>query len=62
VAQVGASTAGIFFNLVPVFVVVMAITVLGESLTSFQLVGMGLIFVGIWLTAMRVAFVPSRGT
>jgi drug/metabolite transporter (DMT)-like permease len=62
VARVGASTAGIFFNLVPIFVVVMAITVLGESLTSFQLAGMGLIFVGIWLTAMRVAFVPSRGT
>jgi drug/metabolite transporter (DMT)-like permease len=62
VARVGASTAGIFFNLVPVFVVVMAITVLAESLTSFQLIGMGLILIGIWLTAMRVAFVPPRGT
>jgi drug/metabolite transporter (DMT)-like permease len=61
VARVGASTAGIFFNLVPVFAVVMAITVLAESLISFQLIGMGLIFIGMWLTTKRVAFVPFRG-
>ena len=60
VARVGASTAAIFFNLVPVFAVVMAITLLAESLTLFQLIGMGLIFIGIWLTTKRVALVPYR--
>jgi drug/metabolite transporter (DMT)-like permease len=60
VARVGASTAAIFFNLVPVFAVVMAITLLGESLTLFQLIGMGLIFIGIWLTTKPVALVPYR--
>jgi drug/metabolite transporter (DMT)-like permease len=60
VARVGASTAGIFFNLVPVFAVVMAITILAESLTFFQLIGMGLIFIGIWLTTKRVALAPFR--
>jgi len=59
-ARVGASTAAIFFNLVPVFAVVMAITLLGESLTLFQLIGMGLIFIGIWLTTKPVALVPYR--
>jgi len=59
-ARVGASTAAIFFNLVPVFAVVMAITLLAESLTLFQLIGMGLIFIGIGLTIKPVALVPHR--
>jgi drug/metabolite transporter (DMT)-like permease len=49
IARVGAGTAGIFTNLIPVFAVLMAVTLLGESLERFQLVGMGLIFTGIWL-------------
>ena len=60
VARVGASTAAIFFTVVPVFAVVMAITLLAESLTLFQLIGMGLIFFGIWLTTKRVALDPNQ--
>jgi drug/metabolite transporter (DMT)-like permease len=60
VTRVGAGTAGIFFNLVPVFAVLMAITVLAETMTLFQLIGMGMIFIGIWLTTKRLAFVPCR--
>jgi drug/metabolite transporter (DMT)-like permease len=53
VARVGAGTAGIFTNLIPVFSVLMAILLLAEELASFQLVGMGLIFVGIWLVTTK---------
>jgi drug/metabolite transporter (DMT)-like permease len=49
VAEVGACTAGLFFNLVPIFVVTMAIAFLAEPLRSFHLVGAGLIFAGIGL-------------
>lgn len=49
IARVGAGTAGIFTNLIPFFAVLMAVTLLGETLERFQLVGMGLIFTGIWL-------------
>jgi hypothetical protein len=38
--------AALFWAGKPVFAVVMAITLLAESLTLFQLIGMGLIFIG----------------
>jgi drug/metabolite transporter (DMT)-like permease len=53
IARVGACTAGIFTNLIPVFAVLMAVTLLGETLERFQLVGMGLIFAGIWLATIK---------
>jgi drug/metabolite transporter (DMT)-like permease len=49
VAEVGACTAGLFFNLVPIFVVTMAIAFLAEPLRPFHLVGASLIFAGIGL-------------
>ena len=53
VAKVGAGTAGIFTNLIPVFAIILAVILLSESIGTFQLVGMGLIFVAIWLVSER---------
>jgi drug/metabolite transporter (DMT)-like permease len=52
VSQVGASRAGIFIHLMPVFSIVLAILFLGESLAGFHIVGMVLIFGGIALTTV----------
>jgi drug/metabolite transporter (DMT)-like permease len=61
VAKVGASTAGIFTNLIPVFAIILAVILLSESISPFQFVGMGLIFTGIWLVSERpVSSEPIR--
>jgi drug/metabolite transporter (DMT)-like permease len=46
---IGANRAGLFINLVPVFASGLAIALLGESLHSFHLLGMLLIFGGMFL-------------
>lgn len=46
---VDASVAGSFINLVPVIGVILAIAV-GESMTSGQWLGAGVVAVGVWLT------------
>jgi drug/metabolite transporter (DMT)-like permease len=53
VAEVGAGTAGLFTNLIPVFSLLLAVVLLGETVERFQLIGMGLIFAGIRLATMR---------
>ena len=54
IRQVGATTAGYFIYLTPVFGAVMAILLLGEAFAWFHLAGIALIFAGIWLaTAAR---------
>ena len=50
IAQVGPGKAGMLFNLVPVFTAVLAIAMLGESLRTFHLVGIALVFLGVYLT------------
>lgn len=50
VAEVGASRAGLFLHLMPVFGTLLAVVFLGESLQPFHLAGMALIFSGIYLT------------
>ncbi|MFC1828137.1 DMT family transporter [Thermodesulfobacteriota bacterium] len=50
VAVVGANKAGIFVHLMPVFSIVLAFIFLGETLAVYHLVGMILIFSGIYLT------------
>ena len=52
VRMVGPNRAGIFFHLMPVFSVVMAIAFLGEQLQIFHLWGVLLIFTGIVLTTL----------
>jgi len=54
VEQVGASVAGLFVHLMPVFGVLLAWLVLGERLLPFHVGGIALILTGIWLTSRRV--------
>ena len=50
VRSVGANRAGLFLYLMPVFGTILSIIFLGETFHQFQLVGICLIFLGIWLT------------
>ena len=51
VEQVGASVAGLFVHLMPVFGVVLAWLFLGERLALYHLAGIALILAGIWITS-----------
>ena len=53
VEKVGANIAGVFVHLIPVFAIFLAALLLGERLLGFQVVGMALIFTGIFLTTYR---------
>ena len=60
VDRVGANRAGVFVHLIPVFSILLALTLLGEQLQAYHLAGMGLIFAGIYLTtARRLPFQPD---
>lgn len=50
IAIVGASTAGQFYYLLPVFSSIQAVLFLGEDFYRYHLVGLALILVGIYLT------------
>ena len=51
VAEIGAARAGPYLYLVPVFGTAMAYLFLGERLHLYHLVGVALIFAGIWLAS-----------
>jgi drug/metabolite transporter (DMT)-like permease len=51
VEQVGASVAGLFVHLMPVFGIVLAWLFLGERLALYHVLGIGLILTGIWITS-----------
>lgn len=53
VEQVGASRAGLFIHLLPAFGILLAALFLGERLMAFHLVGILLIFGGIFLTTRK---------
>ena len=53
VAEVGASVAGLFVHLMPVFGIVLAWLVLGERLLPYHVAGIALILAGIWLTSRQ---------
>lgn len=53
VAVIGANKAGIFMHLMPVFGIILAFIFLGETLAVYHLVGMILIFLGIFLTTAK---------
>lgn len=59
VAMVGPNKSGFFIHLLPAFGTVMAVVFLGESVHLFQLAGIGLIFVGIYLSASSRARVKT---
>jgi drug/metabolite transporter (DMT)-like permease len=61
VVQVGAGASGVFTNRIPVFSLILAVILLKESINAFQLVGMGLIFLAIWLVSRQASlFHPFR--
>ncbi len=51
VELIGASRAGVFIHLVPMFGAIMAILFLGETLHPFHLAGFALILCGVWLAS-----------
>ena len=53
VAEVGPNRASLFIHLMPVFGTVMSFIFLGEVMQLFHLVGIGLIFTGIYLSLIR---------
>jgi len=61
VEEVGASVAGLFVHLMPVFGTLLAWLFLGEQLRLYHVVGIALILTGIYVTsrgASRVAAIP----
>lgn len=58
VEEVGANVAGLFVHLMPVFVSLLAWLFLGERMLWFHLVGIALIFAGIYLTTRQTRVVP----
>ncbi len=59
VELIGASRAGVFMHLIPMFGAIMAILFLGETLHLFHLAGFVLILAGVWL-ASRPEVVSTR--
>ncbi len=55
VRDIGATRAGSFIHLMPVFSSVLAVFFLGESIELFHLQGIGLVFGGIFLATYRGA-------
>ena len=53
VSELGASTAGLFIYLIPVFGTLLSVVVLNESMHAYHVVGIALIVLGIWLAVVR---------
>ena len=61
VAEVGASVAGLFMHLMPVFGVILAWIFLDEALSAYHLLGIGLILTGIVITSRRANVAVPAG-
>ncbi len=46
---IGAARAGVFLNLIPIFTVLLAVLLLGETIRTFHFVACALVFSGLWL-------------
>lgn len=55
VQLIGASRAGPFLHLVPIYTAVLAALLLGETLAAYHVVGLALILTGVWLASGRKA-------
>jgi len=53
VAKLGANTAGLYANLLPILTAILAVLLIGESFRWFHGAGLALIFGGIWLATLR---------
>ncbi len=61
VDRVGASKAGLFIHLMPVFGILLSVVFLGERIRFFHFVGIVLIFLGIYWVQRARAKVPGLG-
>lgn len=52
VAELGAAKAGLFIHLMPLFGMILSTVFLGEEIHTYHLVGMILIFIGIYLAVV----------
>ena len=59
VSEIGASRAGIFIHLIPVFTAILSIVVLGEAFYLFHGFGIGLVFTGVYLTNRKPKEKPA---
>ena len=59
VQLIGASRAGIFINLVPVFASIFSILVIGEEFENYHAIGLLLVLIGIWV-AERLGVVSKK--
>lgn len=59
VKSLGAATASLFFNMVPIFSVLVSI-VLGQTVTGIQLIGMVIVIVGLLLPKMLIHILAIR--
>ena len=59
VAVLGAARAGLYIHLMPVFGLLLSVLFLGEQVLPFHLLGIALIFVGIYLATGRQSRMPS---
>lgn len=55
IAQVGPGRAGVYMHVMPVAGTILAVTLLGETLAPFHLLGGALVFLGIALTNWQTA-------
>ncbi|MBV1776438.1 DMT family transporter [Burkholderiaceae bacterium DAT-1] len=53
VAQLGAGRTALFMNLLPVFTVIIAVSMLGEAVHPYHLVGGLLVLGGVWLGQVK---------
>ena len=58
VAELGASRAGVFLHLIPVFAAVLAIVFLGERFEAYHGVGIPLVAAGLWVATGRGKTAP----
>ena len=57
IAHIGAGAAGMYSNLVPIYTVLMAVTLLGELLQLHHMAGTALVFLGVYLATK----IPAGG-
>jgi len=62
IQKIGAPKTAIFINLVPVFTMLQAQLILGETVTWLQLVSAGVIIGGVYLTTSTVPIIKQSST
>ena len=59
VAKLGATRTSIYSNLIPVVAIFFAWVFLAERLTLWQMLGTGMVLVGVYLTRIKGRELPS---